>query len=623
MTDALDDLAAETVRLVDAAWRRGLAPEPQLTVSAWADRHRILPPESAEPGRWRTSRVPYLAEIMDALSTGSPVERVVVQKGAQIAGTEAALNALGYWMEHAPGTALVVWPSLKVVRRNSRTRVDPLIASTPALRAKVAPKRSRDGDNTVDSKSFPGGTLLMVGANAPADLRSTAARYLVLDEVDAFPADVGEEGDPIALAIQRSATFAGRRKILMISTPTIAGVSRIEKAFAESDRRRYFVPCPHCGTRQALAWSGVRWPEGEPGRAHYQCADCEGAIEERHKPAMLAAGEWRATAAGDGRTRGYHLPALYSPFETWGEIAIEFLAAKSDPTRLKSWVNLKLGEAFEDRDTAPLAADVLAARSEPFGAELPEGVVLITAGVDTQDDRLEVEIVGWGRGEESWSLAYHVIHGRTDSAAPWDALDRVLTQRFRHPKAVPDLPIAAVAIDAGGHRTGQVLTFSAARLQRRVWAVKGRGGDGVPPWPKRPPKPLAARMAPTHVIGVDGVKSVLMSRLRLDDPSGPGVAHFPDDRDHDWFRGLLAERAVRKWRRGVARIEWIPDTGVRNEPLDCRVYAMAALAGLAAAGVRIAEAATAIEAAPERTGTEDVVKPSTPVAKIKSKWMER
>jgi phage terminase large subunit GpA-like protein len=616
------ELAEETVRLVDAAWRRGLAPEPQMTVSEWADRHRVLPPESAEPGPWRTSRVPYLREIQDSLSTASPIERVVVMKGAQVAGTEAGLNATGYWMQHAPGTILIVWPTIKIVRRNSRTRVDPLIAGTPALRSIVAPKRSREADNTVDSKAFPGGVLLMVGANAPADLRSTAARYLVLDEVDAYPTDVGEEGDPITLAIQRSATFAGRRKILMVSTPTIAGVSRIEKAFAESDQRRFHVPCPHCGCFQVLAWSGIRWPEGEPERAVYVCSECEASIAERYKPAMLAAGEWRATAAGDGRTRGYHVPALLSPFERWSEIAIDFLASRRDPVRLKTWVNLKLGEAYEDRETEPVAADALAARTEDFGPELPAGVALITAGVDTQDNRLEVEIVGWGRGEESWSIEYHVIHGDTASAGPWDALDRLLLRRFRHAKAVPDLPVHAVAIDSGGHRTGQVLAFSAARLSRRVWAIKGRGGPGIPPWPKRPPRPLPARMAPVHIVGVDGLKSALMARLRVADAAGPGVAHFPEDRDHDWFRGLLAERAVRKWSRGVARLEWVPDPGVRNEPLDCRVYATAALYGLAAAGVRLVDAAAILDAANKRTESPVKLTDRPHVARIKSRWIQ-
>jgi phage terminase large subunit GpA-like protein len=619
----MNDMTAETFRLVDEAWRRGLAPEPQMTVSEWADRFRVLPPESAEPGPWRTSRLPYLKEIQDCLSIASPIERVVVMKGAQTGGTEAGLNSVGYWMHAAPGSIMIVWPSLSLVRRNSRTRIDPLIALTPALRAKVAPRRARDSDNTIDTKLFNGGQLLMVGANAAADLRSTAVRYLFLDEVDAFPSDVEDEGDPVALAIQRTVSYRGRRKILMVSTPTIAGVSRIEKAYAETDQRKFFLPCPHCSGFQVLTWAHIQWPDSEPRKAVCACEFCGVVIEERDKPAMLAAGEWRATAPGDGRSAGFHLPSLLSAFEPWGEIAADFLAAKNDPVRLKSWVNLKLGEAYEDRDTAPVAADVLAARSEAFGGELPAGVGVITAGVDTQDDRIEVEFVGWGRGEESWSLGYEIIHGDPAKPEPWEALDKLLLRRWRHSKAVPDMHVAAVAIDSGGHRTGQVIAFSAARLNRRVWAIKGRGGADIPPWPRRPPKPKRMGLAPVHVIGVDGIKSVLMSRLRLEDTDGPGVAHFPDDRAHDWFAGLLAERAVRKWRRGVARIEWIPDPAVRNEPLDCRVYATAALSGLAAAGFSLVDAAKFVLEAPERSEGIAAGTAKPPMARIKSAWLNR
>ena len=245
----------DALELIDAAWRRGLEAEPQLTVSEWADRHRVLPTANAEPGPWRTDRVPYLREIMDCLSTSSPVERIVFMKGAQTGGTEAALNAIGYWIAHAPGIILTVWPSIDMVRRNSRIRIEPLIDGTPALRAKIPPARSKDPGNAVAQKEFPGGALVMTGANSAAGLRSLPARYLVLDEVDAFPPDADGEGDPVALAVQRTVTFRGRRKIVLISTPTFAGASRIETAFAESDQRRFFVPCPHCGHMQLIAWA--------------------------------------------------------------------------------------------------------------------------------------------------------------------------------------------------------------------------------------------------------------------------------------------------------------------------------------------------------------------------------
>jgi len=621
----MTDTATLTASLVDEAWRKGLRPEPQLTVTEWADANRTLPGTNAEPGPWRTSRVPYLAEIMDCLSTGSPVERVVLMKGAQTGGTEAGLNAIGYWVAHAPGLILAVWPSIDMVRRNSRTRIEPLIDGTPALRRRIAPARAKDPGNTVGLKEFPGGALIMTGANSATGLRSTPARYLVLDEVDAFPADADGEGDPVSLAIQRTVTFRGRRKIFLISTPTEAGVSRIEKAYGESDQRRFFVPCPHCGIHQVLTWRGVTWPEGEPRKAFYVCEACGGVIEEAEKPAMLAAGEWRATAEGDGITAGFHLSALYSPFESWGEIAADFLVSKRDPHRLKTWTNLKLGEAYEDRDMAPLAPDTLQGRGEdvaqPWTELLPEGVVVITAGVDTQDDRIEVEFVGWGRGEASWSLDYDILHGDTSRPDVWQALDRLLLRRFRHPKAIASLPVLAAAIDSGGHRTDMVMKFSAERLNRRVWAIKGRGGPGVPPWPKRPPKPRAASLAPVHMVGVDSLKHGLLSRLRIDDGGG-GSCRWPADRDYFWFQGIVAERPVRRWTKGVARIEWVPDPGVRNEPLDCRVYATAALHGLYAAGLSLADLVAKADAAPLKTDSapaDEQETRTTPV--VRSSWM--
>lgn len=619
------DLSGQTLTLADEAWRRGLSTPPAMTVSEWADRYRVLPTANAEPGPWRTDRVPYLREIMDCLSVSSPVEQVVLMKGAQTGGTEAAMNAMGYWIDHAPGMIMAVLPSIDMVRKSSRTRFEPMLQDTPALKAKIVPPRSREPGNTISLKEFPNGSLMMTGANSAASLRSHFVRYLVLDEVDAFPLDADDEGDPVALAMQRTVTFAGRRKIIMISTPTLAGVSRIERAWLESDQRRYFVPCPHCGAFQTLEWAGVTWPKGEPERAFYACQECGGVVEEHQKPALLTAGEWRAEAPGQGKPAGFHLSALYSPFESWAAIAQEFLAAKDDPIRLKTWTNLKLGEPFEDLATQALPVDELISRAteieQPWIELLPDGVVVITVGVDVQDNRLEVEFVGWGRNEMSWSLDYQIIHGDPAGPEPWEALDRLLLRRFRHRRDVPDLGVLATAIDSGGHRTSQVMAYSAARLNRRVWAVKGKGGPNIPAWPKRPPKPQSATMTPLHIVGVDGLKSTLFARLRQGE-SQPGASHFPSDRDRGWFMGLLAERPVRKFTRGVARIEWIADRSVRNEPLDCRVYAMAALAGLAAAGFSLADAAARIAEAPYReTAAADCAKlPARPTV-IRSRWV--
>lgn len=611
-----------TLDAVQDTWCRSLMPEPQITVSEWADRHRVLPTTNAEPGPWRTERVPYLREIMDALSTSTAIERVVFMKGAQTGGTEAGLNAIGYWIAHAPGVILTVWPTGDMVRRNSRTRIEPLIDGTPALRAKIAPARAKDPGNTVSQKEFTGGVLAMTGANSATGLRSLPVRYLVLDEVDAFPADADGEGDPVALAIQRTVTFRGRRKILLISTPTDAGTSRIEKAYAESDRRRYFVPCPHCGHMQPLHWRGVTWPEGEPRKAFYLCqdAECGGVIEEYHKPGMLSAGEWRATAESDGRTAGFHLSALYSPFESWAEIAAEFVAVAKDPLRLRPWTNTKLGEPFEDRDSEAIEAVGFLSRLEDWGERLPEGVVAITVGVDVQGDRLELEIVGWGAGEESWSLGYEVLWG--DPARPeiWAALDAELLRRFDHPRA-GSMGVRGICIDTGGHHTQTVYAFARDRRGRGVWGIKGRGGPGVPVWPRRPPK-VREKVYTPFIVGVDAAKEIITARLRMSE-SGSGYCHFPVGRDLEYFRQLGAERIIRTYRKGVAVREWRKDPAVRNEAFDCRVYAYAALCAATAGGFRLADEAKRIGALPLVEKTSNVVSQQAKSRTIKSNWLTR
>src|SRR5690606_31817221 len=307
------------------AWGRGLTPDPWLTVSEWSDTHRWLSSRaSAEPGRYRTERTPYMRAIMDALSPGDPTQRVVFMKAAQVGATEAGNNWIGFVIHQAPGPMLAVQPTVELAKRNSRQRIDPLIDESPELRERVKPARSRDAGNTMLSKEFAGGILIMTGANSAVGLRSTPARYIFLDEVDAYPASADEEGDPVTLAEARSLTFAHRRKIFLVSTPTIRGLSRIEREFEASDRRRFFVPCPHCGAMQWLKFERMRWEKGRQETASQQCGDYEQSITEHHKTSMLDAGEWRATAeAADPSTIGFHLSALYSPvgWLSWARIA--------------------------------------------------------------------------------------------------------------------------------------------------------------------------------------------------------------------------------------------------------------------------------------------------------------
>jgi phage terminase large subunit GpA-like protein len=603
----------------DDAWRRGIRPEPPITVSEWADRNRVLPPTSAEPGRWRTARTPYLRAVMDALSASSRYERVVLMKGSQTGGTEAGLNWLGYIVHNAPGIAMLVQPSLDMVRRNTTVRIDPLIETTPALRDLVAPPRSRDAGNSLFRKSFPGGQLVMTGANSPVGLRSTPVRYLFLDEVDGYPGDADGEGDPVDLAIQRTATFRGRRKIYMVSTPTLKGYSRIEAAFLESDQRFFHVPCLHCSDMAPITWARIRWPEGKRDQAFLACEACGGVHQEHDKPHLLEAGEWRPTAQGDGRTAGFHLSALYSPWETWAEIALDHGRVMKDPPRLQVWVNTKLGESWEDQAGEVVETEPLMARREDWGAVLPEGVAVLTAGVDVQGDRLELHVIGWGRDEESWSVDYRVIWGDPSGPRVWADLDIALAAAYPHVRAVADLSIRAVAVDTGGQHTKAAYEYCRTRLHRRVWGIKGRGGPGIPLWPRRPTRTKGK--VPLFVIGVDAAKDALFARLRLAEP-GPGYMHFPAERDAEFFRQLTAERVVTRFERGRPIRLWQPRReGERNEALDTTVYAMAALHGLISMGLRLNKEAESLGASPRKGAAPAPAGPTEPAKVIRSRWM--
>jgi len=374
------DGADELVR----AWREGLAPDPALDVSDWADRHRWLSPRaSAEPGRYRTGRTPYMRAIMDALSPSHPARRVVFMKAAQVGATEAGNCWIGYVIHHAPGPMLAVQPTVELAKRFSRQRIEPLIAESPALRERVKPARSRDAGNTVLSKEFPAGLLVITGANSAVGLRSMPARYLFLDEVDAYPPSADEEGDPVALAEARTRTFSWRSKAFLASTPTIHGVSRIEREFEASDKRRFFLPCPHCGERQWLRFERLRWEPGRPETARYLCEACEEPVAEHAKTAMLESGEWRATAvAADSATIGFHLSALYSPvgWLSWAEIARMWEAAQGSDEAKRSFRNGVLGETWVESAEAPDWQRLYERREAWLFGSVPAGGLFLTPG---------------------------------------------------------------------------------------------------------------------------------------------------------------------------------------------------------------------------------------------------
>jgi phage terminase large subunit GpA-like protein len=494
--------------------------------------------------------------------------------GSQVGKTESLNNTMGYIIHHVPGPILFVEPTVELARAESKQRLSPMIAETPALRALVKEARSRDSGNTTLMKEFPGGILAITGANSAKGLSRMPARYLFLDEVDRYPGNVDEEGDPVSLAEKRTATFP-RRKIMMTSTPTVKGVSRIEKEFLASDQRRYFVACPHCGHFDWIRWENIRWEEARPETAKLACVACERLIDERYKALMLAGGEWRPTAKSTGRTVGFHLSALYSPlgWKSWSECVSEFLEAKEDPFRLQAWVNTVLGETWEERGDS-LDADSLVGRLESYVAEVPAGVGILVAAVDVQGDRLEAQVKGYGAGEESWLIAFHQVHGDPVHESTWLELDKFLTQEFVH-ESGRKVKVSCVTVDSGGHHTEEVYKFCRARLHRRVFAVRGGNEKGKPVVPKRPTTHNRYH-AKLFTLCVDTAKDIILSRLRIR-TKGPGYCHLPDWVDVEYLEQLTAEKAIWKWLRNRGRVrEWIK-LRERNEALDLEVYCLAAL----------------------------------------------
>jgi phage terminase large subunit GpA-like protein len=589
---------AAAIREIRKARADGIRPDAVLSVSEWADQHRRLPKKSsAEPGPWRTDRTPYLREIMDCFSSRSDVEEVVFMSAAQIGKTEALLNALGYFIDHAPGPIMLVWPDLTTAKRGSRQRVGPLITDTPKIAEKIAPAKSRDSANTVLEKSFTGGHLVIAGAQSAAALRSMPAQYALMDEIDAWPIDVEEEGSPIALVEARQRTFA-RRKRGKFSTPTIAGRSAIEAAHERGDARKYFVPCPMCGAFQTLEFSRLVWTKLElpPAAAVYECEACGGFIRNHQKSVMLAAGEWRATnpGRGAGKIRSYHLNALYAPvgWISWGEIATEFVEVEKDPEKFRVFVNTVLGEVWKSKGEAPEWENLYRRREAYATSMIPPGALVLTAGVDVQKDRLVYEIVGWGRGKRSWSIDAGEIAGDTDDLerGPWPQLDAMMARTYPHAEA-PDVeqPIRVVAVDSQ-YRTQTVYTW-AKKYPGRAFPIRGVDhGASIIGTPQAIEVTISGkkrkRGGRQWPIAVGIVKSELYGWLRLelqkDGTTPPGYVRYPEYPE-EWFRQITAEQlTAHKTRRGYIRLEWEVIKGRQNHALDARVYARAAavLAGV-------------------------------------------
>ena len=543
-----------------------LAPPPKYTVSEWADNYRKLSSEaSAEPGQWNTSRAEYQRGIMDALNEAE-TETVVVMTSAQVGKTEIILNAIGYYMDYDPAPIMALQPTLAMAETFSKDRLSPMLRDTPSLRDRVGDAKKRNSDNTVLHKKFPGGHITLVGANSPASLASRPIRVLLADEVDRFPVSAGQEGDPLSLAIKRTTTF-WNRKMLFVSTPTIKYASRIEMEYEDSTQESWNVKCPSCGKYQPYRWSGIKFED-----VTMECEHCKERFDEFKWKAQP--GKWIAKKENEGK-RGFHLNELASPWKRWKDIITEFLEAKKNTSTLQVWVNTTLGESWEE--PSDMESDFLIKRRERYDAQLPEGVLLLTAGVDTQDDRLEVEVVGWGHGKESWGIEYQVFMGDPGQEAVWEQLDNYLQKEFKFANG-NGLHISSTCIDSGGHYTTEVYKFTKSREHRRIYSIKGRGGDGIPfvGTVSRNNRQKAALFN----IGVDQGKQTIISRLKIKF-EGPGYCHFPMNADtgydQDYFEGLTSENRRVKIYKGRPKVEWVKKEGVRNEPFDIRNYATAAM----------------------------------------------
>jgi phage terminase large subunit GpA-like protein len=558
-----------------------LRPPPKLSLSDWADEYAVLSAESsAEAGRWKT--LPYQKGMMDAI-TDPLITQVTVIKSARVGFTKILNHVIAYHIHQDPCSMMLVQPTIEDAEGYSKEEISPMLRDTPVLAGLVSEAKAKDGSNTILQKLFPGGTLSLVGANSPRGFRRVSRRVVLFDEVDGYPPSAGTEGDQIKLGIRRSEYF-WNRKIVAGSTPLVKEDSRIEGLFEQSDQRRYFVPCPSCGEFQYLQWKNLKWPDHEPDKAHFECEKNKCHIPHEKKRWMIERGEWRATAQGNGKHVGFHIWAAYSysPNASWADLAEEFLDAKGNAEKLKTFVNTVLGESWEEAYSAKLGAEALRSRAESYEPNVvPVGALVLTAGVDVQDNRFSISIYGWGREEEAWLVSRVEIFG--DPARPeiWKQLDSVLFSKYRHALG-GELKISCSAIDSGGHFTHEVYQYARDRRRKRVIAVKGQSQRNKPAIGKPTKQDVNFRGqslkwgVDLYPVGSDTIKSVLYGRLKHNEP-GPGFMHFHLGLDEEFFKQLTSEKQKTRYVKGAPIREWVKKDGARNEALDEAVYAYAGL----------------------------------------------
>lgn len=569
--------------------RRFLRPPPNLAPSEWAEQNVRIPVGNAVPGLIRFDNAPYQREPLDMMADAE-CERITLMWGAQVGKTQTALCGQAYFIAQNPCSQIMMQPSQGDLHTWLETKFNPLVEANDDLQDSIAKPRGRDGVNNQRMKSYPGGFLMFSWSGSPKTMRGRSAPKIVCDETDGY--DRTNEGHPVGLLWQRAATFGDQRLLLEISTPTIKGTSWIESAFEQGDRRRFHVACPKCCTHQTLRWSNVRWAKDDEGNhlpetAYYQCDAhdpetgevCNAKWTDGERVAAIRNAEangagWKAERPFRGHA-SYHLSELYSCFRRLQDIVQSFLDKKA-ANDLQTFTNVSLAETWQE-EAEEVEADLLRSRAKPYPAQVPADVGVLTAGVDMQEDRLEIEVVGWGLGEESWNIDYQVFWGDPTADTVWNELFEYLGQTFQHETGA-HIRIASTCVDTGGSKGLTTAAYGqlAGKHRRKIFAIKGKGGWDRPVVspPSKTKTGRKGRPVTLFTVGTDETKLIVARRMVIE--TGPGTCHFPDTRDPEYFEQLTAERLVTKMIRGFPLREW-HKSRERNEALDCRVYAYAAL----------------------------------------------
>ncbi len=575
--------------------KNGLKPLPKTSVSQWADNYRMLSSGiSAEPGKWKTSRAPYQKDIMNAF-TEPGIHRVVVKSSSQIGKSDMMNNVIGRFAHLDPCAIMMIQPTIDMAQDYSKTRIAPMIRDTKVLNNLFYDVKSRDANNTILSKVFPGGRLIMCGANSPAGLASRPIRILLADEVDRFPDSAGPEGDPVDLAAKRMTTF-WNSCMGLFSTPTNEGTSRIDEEYLAGTQEEWQHKCPNCGEYHLLRhidmtvdYKEIKTPSGKKtvivNGVKWRCPHCGFSFSEKEMKQTPQKYISRNKDALKNGIRSFFVNGFTSPWMTWSKIMREWLEAKGDPEREKVITNTVFGESYKQKGAFE-DEQIFLRRRESYGAELPNGVLLLTAAIDTQDNRLEYEVVGWGKEEECWGIRKGIVLGAPNQARTWKEIDNILDKTY-HFADGKGLKVVRTFIDSGGHYTSDVYNYCQKNFHKQRFAIKGRGGPGIPLIYKIAKANNAK--APLILLGVDDGKQQIMDRLSIDSP-GPLYFHFPKDegikelsnRGYDdlYFKGIISEHKKVYKRNGVLREVWETTKNVRNEPLDLRNYNLACMKSL-------------------------------------------